>query len=253
MTLAAQYIEHLRSPRSNAKALAEALDVAGLAVEAKLVLAWAVGDELVDDVSIGAVPPADAATGSRWFDPCDLAIHVNIEGAWLALHPVARWQMRGFLAVAQRESRQVQVAAPYVAFDEARLVPPGDDLARCTEVTHGEATVYAWWLRKYLPHWLDWQTMAEEHPELLARFGLGREWCNGDPNDDGARITISLSTIDLDADETPEMQRGEFTRDLAIGFRTSVSHQVGLLPNIGSWEQVVEPVKLAALIDRSRY
>lgn len=252
MTLAARYIDHLRAPRQHAAELAGELATAGLTVEAGCVRAWSKGDELVDNISVTATPPREAEVGASWFDPCDLTIHVHTGRSWLATRPVARWQMAGFLAVAERQPRAVQVEPPFTAFDPARLVP-GDETARCTEVTHGEAQLYAWYLRKGLPDWLEWQLVAEEHAELLSRLHLTREWCSGAMDDEAARIVIAPATITSDPDETPEMIRGEYTRDLAIGFRPSILLQIGLLPTVTSWGLNVEPVKLAALVDRARF
>ena len=65
--------------------------------------------------------PLPAVDGEMWFDICELALMVCVGRAWLATRPVAQWQMRGFLEVAHRTPRVVQVTPPYRALDQAQL------------------------------------------------------------------------------------------------------------------------------------
>jgi len=59
-------------------------------------------------VRIGAAPPDNASVGDRWFDVCEVAMMIHAGRSWLAMRPTARWQMRGFLAVAARTNAIVQ-------------------------------------------------------------------------------------------------------------------------------------------------
>ncbi|MBS2032216.1 MAG: hypothetical protein JST54_30230 [Deltaproteobacteria bacterium] len=107
---------------------------------------------------IATTPPEGATAGDRWFDPCELTLMRHVGRAWLATRPTARWQMHGMIEVSTRVPREVQVEPPYQALDPARLTPAGDETARCTELTHGEATLYAWFFNKGLPHRFDWRS-----------------------------------------------------------------------------------------------
>ena len=72
MTLAALYIDHLRRPHIDAQPFALALADAGLEPEAACYRAWSAHDTAHDGITISATPPANPATGDRWFDPCEL-------------------------------------------------------------------------------------------------------------------------------------------------------------------------------------
>ena len=254
MTLGAQYLEHLRAPRSNAQGLAAALGAASLDEERECYRAWTAHATMFDDIAVSAMAPASPALGERWFDVCELALMVNIGRAWLSTRPTARWQMHGFLAASNRAVRDVQVVQPYVALDPVRLTPAGDELARCTELTTGEASLYAGWFGKYVPHQLDWQSALEWIPSSVAALGLSREWVsNTVDNDEAANVTITPATIEVDPDDDPSMMRGEFTRDLAIGFRGAVSHQGGVATKLSSFHWIVENVKLLDMCDRARF
>lgn len=271
MSLAELFTAHLRSPDRVRRDLAGALDAAGLALEARAYDAWCSrGGEVTGDgpwwgkrIAIAPTPPS-ASAGELWFDICELALMVHGGRAWLATRPTARWQMHGFLDASSRVPRAVQVAPPYRVLDPARIVP-GDERARCTQLTAGEATLYAWWFGKMLPHLFDWQSAQATLPGALVRElwqASSREWTSTKlDEDEGARIFVTPSTIDWDPSEVVEseqalpearrgMIRGELTRAPEIGFRTAVLLQTGLFETVSAWGSIAEDVRLASLLDR---
>lgn len=269
MSLAVLFADHLRHTRPHA--LAGALTEAGRALEAQAYAGWLEGAQHItaDDsrISIGAAPPADAKPGDRWFDVCELTLMIHAGRAWLATRPTARWQMAGFLAVAERGPRPVQIAPPYQALDPVRIAS-GDPLDRCTNLTAGEATLYAWWFGKMLPHLFDWQAAQEDlAPATLRELWMtsSKEWTSTKfSEDEAARIFVTPSTIDWDPAEVAEdemalpeerrgMLRGEYTRDREIGFRTAVLLQTGLLRTVSAWNFLAEDLRLLSLLDRGAF
>ena len=265
MSLGAHFVRHLREPRGgDTRGFADELAAAGLEIEARCYTAWVDRAGSVREghppIAIATTPPAGATAGDRWFDPCELALMVHVGRAWLATRPTARWQIHGFLDVATRAPREVQVEPPYKALDRARLAPEGDELSRATELTAGEATLYAWFFHKMLPARFDWQSAAEELPRgtlatLWAHSSI--EWISGQvATDEGSRLIITRDTIDDELDEEEEderLVRGEYTRDKKIGFRTAVPIQTGLLTNPTSWHILPEPIKLTSFVDRPAF
>jgi hypothetical protein len=274
MSLSESFATHLRAPSRTARELVGMLDAAGLAIEARCYAAWCdgVGDITGTGawfgkrVAIAAHAPT-ASAGELWFDICELALMVHAGSSWIATRPTARWQMRGFLDTSARVPREVQVVPPYRALDPARIVT-GDERRRCTQLTEGEGTLYAWWFRKMLPHVFDWRSAHEILPAAAMRemwYPSVKEWTSTKVNcDEGARVFVTPSTIDWDPDEVldseaalPEarrgMIRGELTRDADIGFRTAVLLQTGLLRTVSAWALIPEDIKLASLLDRDAF
>jgi len=269
VSLGALFAKHLRQAKP--RALAAALSDAGLVPERKAYEAWLGGANHVEidgaRIAIGATPPAAPMPRDRWFDVCELAMMVQAGRSWLALRPAGRWQMRGFLDVAERGPRAVQIAPPYRALDPERIAS-GDELARCTNLTAGEATLYAWWFGKLLPHLYDWQSALEQLPAPVLRelwIASSKEWTSMKlSEDEAARIFVTPSTIDWEPSEVADdemelpdqrrgMIRGEYTRDPEIGFRTAVLMQTGLLENVSAWSFLAEDVRLMSLIDRGAF
>ena len=265
MSLGAHFVRHLRDPRGgDTEGFANELAAAGLDLEARCYAAWVARAKSVPEghppIAISTTPPPDATAGDRWFDPCELVLMLHVGRAWLATRPTARWQVQGFLEVSTRASREVQVEPPYKALDPARLTPGGDELARATELTAGEATLYAWFFNKGLPARFDWQSADEElpggtHATLWAHSSV--EWITGRvESDEGSRLIITRDTLDVDPDEADDderLVRGEYTRDKKIGFRTAVLIQTGLFANPSSWHILPEPVKLTSFVDRPAF
>jgi hypothetical protein len=248
---------------------------AGLVTEAALWRAWRDGVRTTSvgagpwagrQAHLGSRPPPLSGVGDLWFDVCELMPMIHVGRAWLATRPVAAWQVSGFLAVAERAGREVQVSPPYVPLDRGRLGGPA--AARQTRISEGEATLYAWWFGKLLPHLFDWQSAEESLPGSAMRElwrDSAREWTsNRLADDESARVFVTPSTIQWDPGDVLEdelgrpegrrsMIRGEYTRDPDIGFRTAVLIQTGILERVSAWHGIPEPVRLVTLIDRSAF
>lgn len=259
MSLGAHFVRHLQAPRAgDTRGFANALAAAGLQLEARCYAAWVDHASSLPDgarpIAIAATPPAEAVPGDRWFDPCELSLMLHAGRAWLATRPTARWQMHGMLEVSTRLPREVQVRPPYEALDPVRLTPAGDETARCTGLTCGEATLYAWFFNKALPHRYDWRS-AEEELAAASLSGLWQdlstEWVSGrHDEDEGVRLVITPKTLQSEPEDDERIIRGEYTRDVKIGFRTAVLLQLGLHATVTSWHILPEPIRLASLVDR---
>jgi len=259
MSLGAHFVRHLRDPRGgDTRGFADELARAGLELEATCYQAWFDRATSVAEghppIAIATTPPSDASAGDRWFDPCELALMLHVGRAWLATRPTARWQMHGMLEVSTRAPREVQVQPPYKALDPARLTPEGEETARCTGLTAGEATLYAWFFHKGLPHRFDWQSAETELPSgTLAHIWQSSpmEWVSGQHVDDeGSRLIIMPHTIQSDPEDDDRVVRGEYTRDPKIGFRAAVLVEGGLAATATAWHILPEPVKLTSFADR---
>ena len=251
------------------QSIADGLSAMGCELEAFAWRAWVSGDKpdkvrtgpwFARSLWIGPTLPA-GDEGDIWFDVCELQTMIRLERAWVATTPVPRWRMRAFLDVAAIEPREVQVEPPYRALDPARL-GAGDERAPCTDITPGEATLYAWWFGKSLPHMLDWESAVDALPNAVKLWGdVRKEWISNKLGDDeAARVFVTPDTIGWDANEIADepkkrdrMIRGEYTHDPAIGFRTIVTAQTGLLRSVSSWHVLVEPVRFASLLDRGAF
>lgn len=208
---------------------------------------------------IGAMLPEAPAAGDLWFDVCEVVPMIllprQIEGdpseyapgvlerltpfvSWLSLRPVAKWQFGAFLELARLARRPVQVEPPFRVFDPERILA-GNELEPLTRVTAGEAALYATWLGKGKADLESWRTAAAflRPEELAALWGpRRREWA-GDV-DEGLHVVVTPETFDVDPDELleddPELQApsrlvyGELEAPEDVGFRTSVSTQLGL-------------------------
>jgi hypothetical protein len=267
------YVSYLKAQdrRACAQSLDDMLVAVGRGDEAVLWRAWCAGESRAKlasgawrdrAVHLGMSPPRSAAIGDLWFDVCEVSLMVHAGRAWLGTQPTARWQMRGFLDVAERAPRAVQVRPPYTALDPKRLYDSAD--GPVSNLTTGEATLYAWWFGKTVPHLFDWQSAAEHLPreQVKALWGTSeKEWTSMKlANDEAARVFVTPATIDEDPSEIAEddarassMIAGEYTHLPLLGFRTSVLVQSGLLQTVSSWHVLVEDVRLSSLLDRSSF
>jgi hypothetical protein len=260
------FAEYLRTGnrRGLEQRIHDALISTAATAEAVVWRAWCDGraqHEVVDGVwagrrvRIGIAPPANPALGDLWFDVCELSLMAYGGRAWLSTRPVASWQMRGFLEVSKRLAREVQVPPPYTPLDPERLLRANP----VTYLTAGEATLYAWWFGKALPHLFDWQAAAETMPKLIDEMWRASraEWISNKlANDEAARVFVTRKTIDddpTDLDDESRMIAGEYTQRWDIGFRTAVLASSGLFQTVSSWHILAENVRLAALLDRSTF
>ena len=278
--LAARFAEHLRAgARGDVRPLAAALRAAGLALEA---------DHLVDDgwatasgawagtrIYTGTLPPDEARPGELWLDRAEAATMLCVTEpgpgtaptpSWIALRPVGRWQFLGFVAAAPRVARPVQVAPAHPAFDPRRI-EPGPEAAPITGVTHGEATLYAWYFGKLLAGPKQW---AGARDAVAARFGSLwqpglREWSQARSSlDHSARVRFGADNWDDDPDDeyvartergdepglAERILLGELAHGGDTGFRTAVPGRVGLLTEVPS-TAIAEAVTLDDVLARS--
>jgi hypothetical protein len=262
----------IKDRRACAQSLDDALVAADLADELALWRAWCAGESSAAltsgtwrdrAVHLGVSPPHSTTIGDLWFDICEVALMVHAGRAWLATRPTARWQMRGFLGAAACVSREVHVRPPYTALDPDRLLEGRDDNA-AGDLTSGEATLYAWWFGKTVPHLLDWRSAAEHLPpeQVKALWSVGvKEWTSTKlADDDAARVFVTHSTINEDPHEIAKdnaraasMIISEHTHKHSIGFRTSVLVEEGLLHGAPSSQPVVEGIALTSLLDRNSF
>jgi len=268
------YVSYLTSQdrRACAQPIDDMLVAVGRDDETMLWRAWCAGESRATlasgvwrdrSIHLGMSPPRSAAIGDLWFDVCEVSLMVHAGRAWLGTQPTARWQMRGFLDVAERASRVVQVRPPYTALDPDRLLA-GRDGNAAGDLTAGEATLYAWWFGKTVPHLFDWQSAVEQlqPAQVKALWGTSeKEWTSTKlADDEAARVFVTPATIDEDPSElaedgarAPSMIAGEYTHRPFLGFRTSVLVQSGLLQTVSSWHVIVEDVRLSSLLDRSSF
>jgi hypothetical protein len=261
MQLDEAFAQHLRGRSDDElqRTIVDGLQRVGRELEAELYERWCGGRGVV---SIEAGPwsgrvallrpsaPRLAAVGEIWFDVCELAAMVHVGRAWLAIHPVQSWQMSGFLAVAR----------------DRPLADGGGGAA--AQLTESEATMYAWWFGKALPHRFDWEGALASLPGELMRelwIGSSREWTGTKlATDDRAALFVTPSTISWNPDEIadedrrrPERRRAMIrhagAREPDIGFRTAVLTQIGLFREVSAWDTLHEGVDLSPILDRAKF
>ena len=199
MPLTDTFTAYLRG-RAGRDDMADALAGSGHRLEAELLVR---GNS--DRRWVGLALPTAAEPGDVWLDTVELmpmVLYARDSGepfGWLALRPVERWQFGAFLNVApwSGSTRRIGDVKPM----DARRLLAGDEHAPITHVLRDEASVYAMWFGKSIPHRVDWQLAAEAlgPGELDRMWGPVREWA--DAEYDGAYRVVDAELIDFDPDD----------------------------------------------------
>ena len=205
-----------------------------------------------------------------WFDPIELAPMLLVPRlnydelpplvqarmgrcvGWLGMRPVARWQVAVFLERAELAPRKVEITVPVRLFDRARLLD-GPETARATDLTEGEADMYALWLGKGIAHLhIRQEAVAWLGDAAAALWPDGeREWAGWASFEEGSRVVVSPETLHLDPRDEEDMLLGEFAHARDLGFRTAVSTQTGLFERTGGpMPGTFEDVQLVRVLSR---
>ncbi|WP_419807516.1 hypothetical protein [Sphingomonas sp.] len=248
-------------------ALAAALKRAGLGRDARSLAAFArVGRATVDlspddwdgaRAYAGLTPPHQAVPGDVWFDTVELAAMVLIPSRftpdasrqqWLATRPVAVWQFRVFLALAQttRDVTEFRVPADYLTADRFQRAASLDP---ATDVYQDEALAYSGWFGKVLAGRFDLQSAraflaADDFRRMMP--GLLRLW-DGTPPPESEFTRVAVGEGELEHPYLADLElreRGvnykvgrrhnlfeEWDRDRTIGFSTCVGRRSGVPKN----------------------
>jgi hypothetical protein len=257
---------------ASAQSLDDALVAVGQSDEVVLWRAWCAGESRTvlssgawrdRTVHLGVTLPRSAEIGDLWFDVCEVSLMMHVGRTWLGTRPTGRWQMRGFLDVAERTSCEIETRPPYMALDRDRLLS-GVDESAAAHLTCGEATLYAWWFGKTVPHLFDWQAAAEHLlPEEIKALwsGSAKEWTSMKfADDDTARVFVTPTTINEDPRELAGddvraalMITHENIHRWNLGFRTAILIEQGLLHADPPSLPAVEGIRLTSLLDRSSF
>ena len=152
---------------------------------------------------------------------------------WLALRPVERWQLAGFLEVAwTRGGRKVGDIHP---LDGKRLLA-GVETEPVTHVLREEASLYAQWFGKLVAGRIDWQLAAESIDPAGLWGSVGREW--GDEEWEGVYSVTELDTLELEDDLPEDLLFRAWEAPADVGFRTIVNHQFGLVTETAPAEAI---------------
>lgn len=296
MRLTQAYVQYLKE-RNDAAAIAQmatALSDSAHSTEADLLrqlhtkgAGWTVmqgGPFAGGRVYLGEGLPVDARAGELWFDPCELGVMLLVPRpidpdedqltetmrkrltpylGWLALRPVARWQMAAFLRLAKLQPQRQQLTAPYAYLDGTRLTP-APETALLTSISPTEALLYCNWLGK---HCASQYLLAEAYAMLgAAEFqrlwgNSRREWVGFAGWEPTLAIAVSPATLhqdprdEADADAVPEeslrMLYDEWATPPDVSFRTEVPSSLGLIREQGSGSSLtMEPSRLSAPLAR---
>ena len=209
----------------------------------------------------GDTPPlsADVQAGDIWLDTCEMTPFLLVARrpeeyaelppvwqermtpfeAWLALRPLAQWQVQTFLRLAAVRAVPVQVPPPLVLLDAARMVSASRETDAAAHLTPGEAQMAALFWGKSLPDLDAWQLAKEQiAPDVFADlWNVERskteepwsEWVSYSGADEGVFVTVTKNTIDNDPEEANEMWHGEWTHAPNTGMRTALFLQTGLI------------------------
>ena len=259
MTLSTAFATYLAGPpRAGAGALADELAAAGLSTAAGLLRSWAHGESeavLADwpgqRCSIGARLPAGAAAGELWFDVGELSLMLLVPRpadelaelppqvrdrltpfvSWLAVAPVAAWQVRGWAGAVGRAD-PVAAEAP-------------DDQA-VTGLRGLDAAAYAGYFGKAMATADDWHAVVKAVGGAL----LDRLWPGDEPElagyvEEGVVRVFArdLAPVDAEDDEPADDElEDEATPLKGVRVRTHVATQLGLFdsaPATGRWPRDV--------------
>lgn len=208
---------------------------------------------------IGPRLPASPEAGQLWFDTTELTAMVLIPReppgddwhpdaiqrwtpflGWLSLRPVAVWQYRAYLELAEIEPTEIE-SIHFKTFDPARILVEADETLPVTRLICAEARSFAGWMGKQLPAQDTWQAARRLLPGAIDVLwsGLKKEWTGYPEQEDDEAIAISPRTIDCDSreerdlDEAPPPERRmiyrHYDRSKSFGFRTAVFPEIGLL------------------------
>ncbi len=132
--------------------------------------------------------------------------------------------------------------------DPKRLLA-GDENAPVTNILRDEASLYAQWLGKAIPHRVDWQ-IAAESLDTSRLWGPVREWA--DSEYDGAYRVVDAELIDFDPDDEdpPALVLHWTDAPPDVGFRTFVRASSGLYTT--SFETPALGLKIRKLAPRGR-
>lgn len=260
-----------RSPAGIEDALARAVAYVQGEFDARMLSAWWAGqDDAIADglygfdgarVRLGPLPPAHAEPGELWFDVCELVTMVRTSRSWFSLDLVGAFHLKAFLALAELVPLRSQLPETRTQFDPRRL-GGFDPRRRVDSITQGEATLYAWWFGKSLPHRFDYQEAGEILPAEPSLSGFAAtfrttEWTSSrTPDDERARVTIRPCTlgIDPDDDDVTVLDAAEAPRE--VYFRTSVGLSAGLFTKLAARPPelvLAEPATLRTVLDRGGF
>jgi hypothetical protein len=106
----------------------------------------------------GPYPPTKPKLNDVWFDVVELTPMILIPSEddpsldrafWLAMHPVYRWQFRGFLGCAKVRRKLIEVPSAPDYLSAERFEGIGTT-KYITDIYHDEALAYAHWFGKFL-------------------------------------------------------------------------------------------------------
>ena len=279
MMLADAFAAYLRdrSNRSVGSTFVSGLESEGYAVEASLLkchLSDPDGEALVEvggpwsgrRARFGLKPPDRGEAGDLWFDPLEVVPMVLLPSAddgpgaalrsWLAIRPVANWQVSTFVELAPVSPRRQQIKAPLALLDRARLLT-GRDTDPAMSATPAEAAMYAHWFGKSLGGLEDWRAayahLSAEQVEAL--WGRNREELGGE-FEEGVSIVVRPDTVTLDYSAAydlgthSEVFVGEFEARPGAAFRTRILVQLGLIMTTGPSLDSFADVGLDAVLPR---
>jgi hypothetical protein len=206
----------------------------------------------------GPYPPSNPSLNDVWFDVVELTPMILIpreeeapsldRAFWLAMHPVYRWQFKGFLECAKVRRKLIEVpsAADYLSAERFEGISPTKFV---TDVYHDEALAYAHWFGKFLSgqfalmdakHFLDDNEFSQVLPPGM------RLWDEAEfPFSEFVRRAVGNDTLCKTQDDRYDefllresgeneslpdrMLYEEWERREDIGFSTFVRFQVGLI------------------------
>ncbi len=216
---------------------------------------------------LGDALPTAAGEGDLWLDTRELGLSMLVpregfssrhQGAatdglpagtsrflsWHSVAPIQRWQFWAFLQLAPFERRPVMEPPPFVLMSPQRISRE-PEIEPITGISWPEAFAFACWLGKTIPSTYSWQSAADllsESAFAALWTPLPREWASDTvAADETARVAITRDTYHLDPDEVYDdeyeghqtaggpMAVGQWRTEEALGFRTAVTVQLGLV------------------------
>ncbi|MBO0800422.1 MAG: hypothetical protein J2P31_16510 [Blastocatellia bacterium] len=208
----------------------------------------------------GKYPPPKPNLGEVWFDVVELTPMLLIPGidepsvdhaCWIAMHPVYRWQFKGFLSCMKlgRVITQVPSAPDYLS--AVRFEGEGKS-EYITDVYHDEALAYAYWFGKFITdqfelsyarHYLDDDEFSMVLPPKMrlwdetefpasefVRTAFGSDTLNKEEEDQYAEFLLRKSGENKNLPDRTVYEEWERRGD--IGFSTSVPLQIGMIDDL---------------------
>ncbi len=224
-------LEHYNLPL-HAKALSTYLEKGECVGELVLPTPW-----VASSCYLTKMPPLNAQPSDVWFDPFELSFMVktfNPPGfgkatvGWVSIGPIYYWQYHAFQQLVKYQPKDSYFSRPSDLLASRSFGVDESDYV--TDIYRTEAIGYALWHGKWLTSALRTEALVGTLSEVQLNQVVLRSmyfWDTNPGNEEGDCAAFSLTS----GSTVSRYSLKEWDRSTSLGFFTSISDQIGLLPH----------------------